>query len=89
VTALAPAAGSAGQALTLSGSGFFSAGGHILVTFGGAEAPTACPTRTTCTVTVPSLGPAPGSTGPTAPRVVPVVVTTDTGTSNQLTFTYM
>jgi hypothetical protein len=81
VTALSPATGAAGQSLTLNGSGFYSPGGHISITFDGAEAPAACPIRTTCTVSVPALTP-PG------PRTVLVVVSTDTGKSNPLPFTY-
>jgi hypothetical protein len=81
VAALSPASAAAGQTLTLSGNGFYSPGGHISITFDGTEAPAACPVRTTCTVTVPALTPA-------GPRTVVVVVTTDTGKSNPLTFTY-
>jgi hypothetical protein len=84
---MAPAAGSAGQSLTLTGTGFFSAGGHIEVTFGGTAAPTVCPTRSTCIVTVPAPGPSGGpSTG--GPQTVPVVIRTDSGTSNSLAFIY-
>jgi hypothetical protein len=84
VVAMAPAAGGAGQSLTLTGSGFFSSSGHISITFAGVEAPGACPTRTACTVTVPALGPGPAPAG----QAVPVVVTTPTGSSNAMTFTY-
>jgi IPT/TIG domain len=78
---LSPALGTPGQVITASGGNFFSgADGRILAYFGSQEAPTSCPTQSTCTVTVPTLSGPPGD--------VPVTVTTDGGTSNALTFTY-
>lgn len=78
ITSLTPSTGSSGQTVTIGGSGLFSSNGQILAYFGTEVAPTACPTVSSCTVTVP-----PGSPGPET-----VTVVTDRGTSNGLTFTY-
>ena len=80
ITGLSPATGTAGQSITLIGAGLYSPGSSITAMFGNAAAAVACPTRTTCQLTVPSSPP--GSTG------VPVTVTTSAGTSNPVTFTY-
>lgn len=79
---ISPASGVAGEVVTLSGTGLFSADGVISVSFGGVQAPVACPTQTTCRATVPP--------GPTAKshRTVEVTLVTQAGTSNQVTFTY-
>jgi|SRR5579875_379314 len=77
--AIAPSSGSAGQTVTLEGKGFFSADGHITVTFGTKEAPVYCPKETICHATVPNPGGA---------SSVLVTVATETGTSNSLRFSY-
>jgi hypothetical protein len=51
---LSPGVGSAGQRITLSGSGFIGANGYIAATFDGVVAPTRCPTEQTCFVTTPA-----------------------------------
>ena len=78
---ISPASGPAGQRVTLRGRGFFSADGQITVTFGAAQAPVACPSETTCHATVPSR---PGTSSAT----VPVRVSTETGRSNPVAFSY-
>ena len=78
---ISPASGPAGQRVTLRGRGFFSADGQITVTFGAAQAPVACPSETTCHATVPSR---PGTSSAT----VPVRVSTETGRSNSVAFSY-
>jgi len=78
ITALVPSFGSAGQTITIDGSGLFSADGHVVARFNGQVAPTACPSGNSCTATVPA-----GSSGSAT-----VTVSTDSGTSNGLTFTY-
>jgi hypothetical protein len=54
--ALSPGAGSAGQQVTLSGSGFIGAHGYIAATFDGVVVPTRCPTEQTCFATTPARG---------------------------------
>jgi hypothetical protein len=66
--------------VVVSGVNLISADGQILARFNGAAAPTRCPTQTSCTVTVPSMGAGPSS--------VTLTVTTAAGTSNALTFSY-
>ncbi|MBO0729126.1 MAG: IPT/TIG domain-containing protein [Acidimicrobiaceae bacterium] len=77
--AISPASGAAGQTVIITGSGLFSRNGLVTVLFGHTQAPVACPTQTTCRVTVPARG---------SPGVVPVTVSTTGGTSNPLPFTY-
>jgi hypothetical protein len=80
LSSISPASGAAGQVVVVSGANLMSADAHILARFNGADAPTRCQTQTSCTVTVPSLGPVPPN--------VTVTVTTVSGTSNALTFLY-
>jgi hypothetical protein len=80
IAALNPSSGAAGQAIQVAGANFLSSSGQIIATFDGQVAPTSCPAQNTCSVTVP---PAPPGT-PTAQ----VVITTASGTSNTMTFTY-
>jgi hypothetical protein len=54
--ALSPGVGSAGQQITLSGSGFIGTDGYIAATFDGVVVPTRCPTEQTCFVTTPARG---------------------------------
>ena len=79
LAALQPSSGPAGQAVTISGSGFLSPSGQISATVGGQTASVSCPDQTTCTVTIPP----PIGTATTEP----VVIVTDGGSSNPLTFT--
>lgn len=80
LTSLEPSQGVAGQTVVVTGTSLSSPDGHIQASFGGQGAATSCPSPTTCTVTVPDLG------GPT--RDVAVTVSTMSGTSNALPFTY-
>jgi hypothetical protein len=57
-----------------------SSDGQIVATFNGQVAPTSCPAQNTCTITVPP--PPPGS------QSAQVTITTASGTSNAVTFTY-
>jgi hypothetical protein len=80
LSSISPAAGAAGQVVTISGTNFISANGVVVASFNGQEAGTVCPVQTACSVTVPSLGASPGN--------VVVTVTTAAGTSNGLAFSY-
>jgi hypothetical protein len=81
ISSLSPASGGAGQVVTITGANFMSADGQIIARFNGQVAPTSCPEQATCTVTVPTLNPAP--TGP-----VTLTVTTGAGASNAEPFSY-
>jgi IPT/TIG domain len=83
VTRISPSKGAAGQKVVLSGSRLNSANGVITVTFGATQAAVRCPTLSTCDVTVPTL-PATGH-----PRVVEIVLSTTSGRSNAVAFTYL
>lgn len=78
ISSLSPSSGAAGQTVVVAGANFLSSSGRIVATFNGEVAPTSCPAQNTCMVTVPS------STAPSAQ----VVITTSSGPSNALTFTY-
>jgi hypothetical protein len=80
LAALDPPGGPAGQIIVVSGSGFMSSSGQISAHFGAQEAGIDCPDQGTCTIVAPTTS---GSL-PSAP----VTITTDSGTSNPLTFTY-
>ncbi len=77
---LIPATGAAGQVVTVSGAYLFSPDGHVQAFLGGEDAPTSCPTQTSCLVTVPALS---GSSGS-----VPLTVEPEAGTSNAVSFSY-
>ena len=79
IAALNPASGAVGQAIQVAGSNFLSASGQIVATFNGQVAPTSCPAQNSCTVTVPQM---------TSASSAQVVITTASGTSNPVTFTY-
>ncbi len=79
LTTLQPSTGTAGQSVVVLGSGFLSPSGHIGASVDGQTASVSCPDQTTCTVTIPPQIP--------AGTAVPVVITTDGGLSNPLTFT--
>lgn len=79
ISALSPASGAAGQGIQVAGANFLSSSGQIVATFNGQVAPTSCPAQNVCSVTVPPMS-SPGS--------AQVVITTASGTSNALTFTY-
>ena len=74
-----PSSGSAGESIQVAGTNFLSSDGQIVATFNGQVAPTSCPAPNTCTVTVP---PQSGSSS------AQVSITTASGTSNAVTFTY-
>jgi hypothetical protein len=78
---ISPASGIAGQVVTLTGTGLFSADGVITVAFGSAPASVVCPTETTCRATVPTRPAASSGT-------VSVTVKTQSGTSNRVAFSY-
>ena len=79
LTSLQPSSGAVGQAVVITGSGFYSPSGRIRATVGGQTAFVSCSNPVTCTLTIPPLT----GTAPTEP----VVVITDRGPSNPLTFT--
>jgi hypothetical protein len=76
LASLSPGIGSAGQQITLSGSGFIGAGGYIAATFDGVVVPTRCPSEQTCLVTTPARG----------SGEVTVRLRTSAGESNPLVF---
>ncbi len=78
LTNLKPSSGAVGQSVVVSGSGFLSPSGRISATVGGRTAPVACPNQTTCTVTIP---PQAGKA-----TTVSMVIATDSGPSNPMTF---
>jgi hypothetical protein len=79
ISSITPNSGAAGQGIQVTGSNFLSSDGRIVATFNGQVAPTSCPAETTCTVTVPPM---------TGVASAQVAITTATGTSNVVTFTY-
>jgi hypothetical protein len=80
ISSLTPSSGSAGVGIVVAGANFLSSDGQIVATFNGQVAPTSCPVQDSCTVTVP-----PPSSGSTSALVT---ITTPSGTSNTMTFTY-
>lgn len=80
LTSLVPAEGSAGQSVVISGANLFSSDGLVQASFDGEAAPTSCPNQSSCTVVVPFLS--------GLPRAVQVTVTTESGTSNAVSFYY-
>jgi hypothetical protein len=80
LTTLDPASGVPGQILVIEGTDLLSPSGQITAHFGTATATVACPAQSSCLVMVPPNTAAAAS--------VPFTVTTDTGTSNALTFSY-
>jgi len=79
IASLSPASGAAGQGIQVDGSNFLSSDGQIVATFNGQVAPTSCPAANTCTVTVPPMSGSPSAQ---------VIITTASGASNAVTFTY-
>jgi IPT/TIG domain len=79
IAALNPASGAAGQSIEVAGANFLSSDGQIIATFNGQVAPTSCPAQNACTITAPPIA---GSSS------AQVVITTSSGTSNPVTFTY-
>jgi hypothetical protein len=79
ISSIVPASGTAGQTITIGGANFLSLDGRIAATFNGQTAATSCPAQNTCTVTVPH------SSGSQSAQVT---ITTASGTSNAVTFTY-
>jgi hypothetical protein len=80
ISSVTPASGSAGQTVTIAGSNFLSSDGQIVASFSGQVTATSCPSQDVCTVTVP-----PPSAGETSARVI---ITTGSGTSNAVAFSY-
>ncbi len=80
ISSLTPSSGTAGQGIQVAGANFMSSNGQIVATFNGQVAPTSCPAQNTCSITVPP--PPPGS------QSAQVTITTASGTSNAVTFTY-
>lgn len=80
LTTLEPASAAPGQVLVIVGSNLMSASGQITANFGTETSTVACPQTTSCLVMVPQDG--------TSGTSVPFTVTTDSGTSNALTFSY-
>ena len=80
LSAVEPSTGYAGQSVTVTGSNFLSSSGQITADVDGQVAPVNCPNPETCTVGIPAD---PGSNAS-----VPVTITTESGTSNALVFTY-
>ena len=79
ISALNPSSGPAGESVQVAGSNFLSTNGRIVATFDGQVASTSCPAQNTCTVTVPAATGSPSAQ---------VTITTSSGTSNAVTFTY-
>lgn len=80
LTTLEPASAAPGQVLVIVGSNLMSASGQITANFGTETSTVACPQTTSCLVMVPQDG--------TSGTSVPFTVTTDSGTSNALSFSY-
>ena len=80
LSAVQPASGAAGQVVVITGTNLISLSGQITAHVGAQVALIACPEQTSCLVDVPAAT----GTDPSAP----LTVTTDSGTSNPLTFTY-
>jgi hypothetical protein len=79
LAALSPDAATAGESVTLSGSGFIGAHGYVAATFDGRVVPTRCPSEEMCIATVPA-----GLSGS-----VTVRLQTASGSSNGLSFRYV
>lgn len=79
LASLSPDSGAAGESIQVTGSNLLSSSGQIVASFNGQVAPTSCPSSNTCTVTVPPMS------GSSSARVT---ITTASGTSNAVTFTY-
>lgn len=79
LASLSPVSGPPGTRVTLQGTGFMSANGHVLVYFGAVPAPTTCPSVSRCLATAPAAH---------AGSAVTVRLHTASGVSNAETFTY-
>jgi len=80
LSSITPSQGGPGTVVVVHGTDLFSPNGLVLGRFDGQPTRTTCPTQTSCNVTVPPL---PGS-----PTDVRVTITTESGTSNALSFFY-
>ena len=80
LSSITPSQGSAGAVVVVHGTNLFSLNGLVLARFDGQPTHTICPTQTSCMVTVPAL--------PSSPPTAQVTITTESGTSNALTFLY-
>lgn len=81
LTTLVPSSGPAGQPVLVAGAGIYSADGLVVGRVGGEQVPIRCPSSDTCILTVPAA--------PPGTSRVPVTVTTQSGTSNALWFTFV
>jgi hypothetical protein len=81
LSTLDPSTGYVGQSVTVTGSNFLSPSGQISADVNGQPAPVTCLDQVTCTLVIPAVG----GSAPSAP----VTITTDSGTSNALFFTYV
>lgn len=82
LTSISPPHGHAGSVVAVGGSNLFSpSNGVIVARVDGQPAATNCPSQTSCQVTIPSLG--------RRPTTVAITVTTDSGTSNAVSFRYV
>ena len=81
-TAVIPARARPGDVVAVSGENFYSPkSGVVLARIDGQPAETACPSQTSCRVTIPKLG--------HHPKTVAITITTDSGTSNPVFFRYI
>ena len=81
LVSITPSQGTAGLVVVVRGRDLFSANGLVLARVDGQPTLTRCPTQTSCLVTIPKL-----SGGPSR---VTVTVTTESGTSNSVSFQYI
>jgi hypothetical protein len=82
LSSVTPGHGAAGRVVTVHGSNLYSPStGVVLARVDGMPAPTECPSQSTCQVTIPQL--------PSHPRTAYLSITTQSGTSNPLTFRYV
>ncbi|HWE65146.1 MAG TPA: IPT/TIG domain-containing protein [Acidimicrobiales bacterium] len=80
ISSLTPASASPGQTITATGSNFLSSNGSIVASFNGQVTATSCSSEDVCTVTVP-----PAPAGATSAHVT---ITTSSGISNAIAFSY-
>lgn len=81
IASISPSSGTAGGTVTLTGNGFYSPSGTVVVLFGQVQAPVSCPSQQSCVVIVPPRSPA-------TPAKEPVTIATDSGRSAPVKFTY-
>ncbi|MST31684.1 hypothetical protein GHK86_02940, partial [Acidimicrobiaceae bacterium USS-CC1] len=79
LASVTPAAGKAGETVTLTGRNLYSSNGQISVVVGSSAAGVTCPSETRCVVTLPALR---------THGQVPLRMTTSGGRSNTVMVTY-